>query len=515
MPGRQSRHKKAFLIWGVVLFLGTGMACQLTSPRPASWAGTSTADVRNTEIALTRDAIAGTAPFVFTPTAPSNTPVATSTATITSTPRENAHGPWLVFPDPEGEGLNAYDINTHKIHRISLPEPIITTDLTRGLAPDGSKLIIRAGLAENTDELALYQINLPSFEVSKLTPLLSITVQRKIVHNQGDRALETLMTVTRSDGLAWSSDSRYLAFSAALDQESSDLYVADTLNNRIDRVNGLYSQNASPVWSPGGEWLISQEFEYEHQLETWHSVLVSGLRFPSYDSQNTLYLPPIDSFEEVIIGWINPHTFLSYSYTESGPRLLRQVSADEVKESIIFENAFQQAAYDPGTGVTAFSISFSNAIAQGLSGGIYRRELDSPVLVLQAAGDWTHLIWDTGGRFVASGTQGALFFTPQGESILLPGEGNARLAPNGSWVIAWGDGENSRAGARLFQSHSSNPLQTLIDQPVESLTWQPDSKGFLIVSEGSLYHFTFPGLKPEEIITGIPLTTGFVWTWVE
>ncbi len=515
MPGRQRRHTKVFLIWGMVLFLGTGIACQLTSPRPASWAGTSTAVVRNTEIALTRDAIAGTAPFVFTPTAPSNTPVATPTVTITSTPQEKAHGPWLIFPDPGGKGLNAYDINTREIHRISLPEPIITADLTRGLAPDGSKLILRAGSAESTDELGLYQINLPSFEVSKLTPLLSISVQRKIVHNQGDRVQKTLMTVTRPDGLTWSPDSRYLAFSAALDQESSDLYVIDTLNNRVDRVNGLYSQNALPVWSPGGEWLISQEFEYDYRLETWHSALVSSLRFPSYDSQNALYRPPIDSVEEVIIGWINPHTFLSYSNTASGPRLLRRVSAEGAKDSIIFENAFQQAAYDPGSGVITFSISFLDAISQGLSGGIYRRELDSPVQVLQAAGDWTHLIWDTGGRFVASGTQGVLLFTPQGESIRLPGESDARLAPNGSWVIAWGNGENSKAGARLFQSHSSNPLQTLIEQPVESLTWQPDSKGFFLVSEGSLYHFAFPGLKPEEIVTGIPLKTEFVWSWVE
>ena len=152
-----------------------------------------------------------------------------------------------------------------------------------------------------------------------MTPLLSISVQRKIVHNQGDRALKTLMTVTRPDGLTWSPDSRYLAFSAALDQESSDLYVIDTLNNRVDRVNGLYSQNALPVWSPGGEWLISQEFEYDYRLETWHPALVSSLRFPSYDSQNTLYRPPIDSFEEVIIGWINPHTFLSYSNTAAVP----------------------------------------------------------------------------------------------------------------------------------------------------------------------------------------------------
>ncbi len=56
----------------------------------------------------------------------------------------------------------------------------------------------------NTDEFGLYQIDLPSTTVTKLTPLLSLVVQRKIVNEEGTRAFDTLRAVTREDGLAWS-----------------------------------------------------------------------------------------------------------------------------------------------------------------------------------------------------------------------------------------------------------------------------------------------------------------------
>ncbi len=149
MPKQVHRQKKTLLIWGIILVLGTSMACQLTSPRPASWSGTPTAAARNTEIALTQAAIAGAGNFVFTPTLPTRTPEITPTL-ISPTPQ--ADGPWLIFINPQGQGLRAYDLSAQKTIEIDLPEPIIDTDLTRGVAPDGSKLILRAGSALNTDE---------------------------------------------------------------------------------------------------------------------------------------------------------------------------------------------------------------------------------------------------------------------------------------------------------------------------------------------------------------------------
>lgn len=507
------RHNKLRLAWVALLVLGAGMACQLTSPRPASWARTPTAEARETEIALTQAAIQGVGEFVFTPTVPNPTPEATQTPT--PTPEADGSGPYLVYPVPDGSGLYAYDISARQTVTINLPGPIIVEDLLRGRSPDGKLLMVRAGSALSTDELALYQIDLPTFEISTVTPLLSLTVQRKIVNDQGTLVLNTLATVTRPDGLAWSPDGRFLAFNAALHNETSDLYVYDTLNDRVDRLNGMFSHNASPVWSPGGIWLITQELEYVQRLESWRAELVSGLRVPTFDSQNTIYLPLTESTEEVIVGWLNPYTFVSYSLTSDGPRMLRQVDVEELDERMIFEGDFQQVAFDPSSGVLAFILSYDDAIPLGLSGGIYRLLPDSSAYQLQQVGNWDRLVLDSSGKFVAGGSQGVTLFTPQGDSFILPDQGNANLSPNGNWLIAWDDGHSSDPGARLYQSASSSPLQTLTEEPVETLFWQPDSMGFFILSEGVLSHFVFPGLRPSEIVSGLPQGTGLTFLWVE
>ena len=516
------KQRKSHLAWFALLILAAGMACQLTSPRPASWAGTPTAEARLTELAQTQAAMRGESDYVFTPTIPTIIAEATPTPTLTPTPPIEADGPWLVFTAPDGSWLNAYDVQAKVTHKIELPEPIISADLARGYTSDGNALFIRAGSAMNTEELALYQINLPSredsnngFSVSRVTSLLSISLQRQIVNQEGTAALEALTAVTRPDGLAWSPDGRFLAFTAALNNETSDLYVLDTLNEQVNRANRYLTHNASPLWSPDSTWLVSQELELNRFTQDWRAANVVGLQMPGFINQDNIYTPPPGSREEVFLGWRNIETFISFSVTEDGPSLLRQVTYDRLLESMIFEGPFKQVAFDPVTGVFAFIISHDNAIAQGISGGLYRLLPDSTMLHLQQGGHWDNLTWDPTGMFVAAGLRGVLLFTPGGESLSIPGQGNARLSPNGNWLIAWGDGENSASGARLYQSASDHPLQTLLEDRVETLFWQPDSMGFFIQSEGVLYHFVFPGLKPLEIDKELPLDTALEWLWVE
>jgi hypothetical protein len=515
MVNPKFKQARLRLAWAMVLILAAGMACQLTSPRPASWSGTPTAEAWSTVIALTQSAISGP-DYVFTPTVPTVLPDPTLTPTPSPTPPIDAEGPWLVYPAPGGNALHAYDIHAETTIEISLPEPILTSDLLRGRSPDGSTLAIRAGSVLNAEELALYQVDLTSFEVTKITPLLSLSLQRQVVNQEGTRAVDALESVTRPDGLAWSPDGRFLAFNAALRNDNSDLYVLDTLNDRVDRANRFLSQNTSPLWAPGGNLLISQELEIDRPGENdWRASFVTGLLIPSFINIDTIYQPPEDSLEEVFVGWLNENIFISFSMTKLGPRSLRTVSTNNVKESLIIEGAFQQAAFDPETSTIAFTISYEDAIPLGLSGGIYRLLPDSAGYLLQQGGNWERLVWDPVGMFIAAGSQGVTLFTPDGEGLLLPGQGNARPSPNGNWLIAWGDGENSTTGARLYQSNSNSPLQTLIPGPVEMLFWQPDSLGFFIQSEGALYQFIFPGLRPKTIVEGIPEESPIEMLWVD
>jgi WD40 repeat protein len=502
--------------WIGIIFLmaGVSLACRLTSPTPAAWSGTPSAEARNatnTAFALTQDIKTGSGTQMpttaQTPTTEPFTPTIQSTAPI--------DGPWLVFPAVDASALIAYDLDAKVMIEIPLPAPIITSDLGRGLSPDGHTVVVRAGSEFNTDELGIYWIDLPSGTVTQLTPLLSITNQRKLVNEEGSRVFQTLNAVTREDGLAWSPDGRYLAFIAALENNTADLYVLDLEKGRLERLNGVYSQSASPFWSPGSNWLVTQELEDFDAELGWRSESVTGLRFPGYDGQNTLYLPVKGSIEEVFLGWANAHSFLSYSRTPTSMTALRQVDIDTLSVGMIYAEAFSQAAVDPASGALALVLDETQALNQGKISGVYLRKAGSAVFELQQAGAWSALAWDAGGVFVASGQQGVSVITPEGNAILLTGESGLSISPSGNWMIGWGDGDTKDSGARLYQSPSGNLLQSLTDLQVTSVYWQPDSKAFFMLAEGALYRVAFPGLNLEEIIAGYPAGQPLELVWVE
>ncbi|MFW5713837.1 MAG: hypothetical protein ACOCYU_04125 [Brevefilum sp.] len=496
---------KLYLI--ILLFL-SGLGCQLTSPTPASWSGTPSAQVQ----AQRETAAAQTAQAFFSEE-PTETPLpelpTENNATSTPSPTAPVDGPWLVFPDPKGEALLAYDVEARVILEINLPQPIYYEDLLAGRSPQGDKLFIRAGSPENLDELALYQINLPEAEATSISPLLSLVLQRQIVNQESPRALETLEAVTREASLSWSPNGRYLAFSAALDNRSSDLYLYDTWVGRTERLNGLYTHNGSAFWSPESNWLVSQEFERLASGEGWDSVNVTAIRVPGYEDQNTLYIPPAESQFEKIFGWMNAQSYLSASQTSEGFKGLREVNVENVKSNLILEVVFRKGAFDPETKFLGLIIDQASGANDGHSAGVYGLLPDSQNLHLIRAGEFSTLSWEPGGMFLAGGLNGLFAFPPEGQGLFLADEVQASLSPNGNWLIACGE------GARLYQPPVGVPLQTLLEAEVNSVLWQPDSLGFFIQSEGTLFHFMFPGLYPSEVTSGFSKDRAEIMVWVE
>lgn len=512
----KSKSNQGFskFLWVIVL-LGVGLGCQITSPRPASWAGTPTAEALGTVFALTQNSY-DQADFIKTLSTATPISSLTPTTTLTATPALNKSGAWLLYPASNGKALLAHQINSGEIIEINLPEPIITADLMTGLSPDNQSLFVRAGSVMNAEEFALYQVDLTSFTVNRLTSLMSITLQRQVVNQEGSRAVDALAYVSRPDGLAWSPDGRFLAFTAALNNDNSDLYVYDTFNQRIDRVNFFLSQNASPIWSPTGEWLLSQEHDLNSlQNQEWQSVLVTGLIAPSFILVDNLFQPPKDSLEEVFVGWLNENIFISYSLTNQGARYLRSVSLHNLKENLIFEETFKSVAVDPTSKAMVFILSYEQAIPLGQDGGVYRFSFDGNAYQILQEGQWDQLYWGQAGFFIASGSLGILLINPNGEHMLLPNQDYASISPDGNWVIAWNVDRPGQPGAHLFQVNNNASLQTLITERVENIIWQPDSKAFFIQSEGTLYHFTFPNLKPAIISVDLPKDTPIPMVWVD
>ncbi len=507
------KRNSKFVTGGLLsLLVVIGVACRLTSATPASWAGTPSAESSSTvATAFTQTQSADTSEDdLSTPTET----LSVVEVTPTSQPSVPSEGPWLVYPAPDGRGLHAYDFDSGKILEIPLPEPITTADLNAGLSPDRNTLVIRAGSPLNTDELALYQIDLPSTEVTKITPLLSLSLQRELVNQDNDRASEILWAVTRPDGLAWSPDGTFLAFTAALDGNSSDLYVLEPEKDRISRLNGLYSQSATPFWAPESNWLICQQLNYREETG-WRSEVVSEISMPGYVNHNALYLPVSGSQGEVFLGWINSQSFISYSSSVDGSSLLREVNVETLEVGVIFQGSFVEAAFDPESKSLAYILGAGDIAFGGEMEGVYLLRSGSASPELLRAGTWHGLRSGHGGAFIAMGSQGAFAFASEIMNVMLQDEADLQISPNGSWIIAWGDGEHTPAGARLYQNPGGNLLQQLTEKPVKSVYWAPDSKAFFIQAEGALYHLSFPDLNLIEVEAGFLEDKQLDFAWME
>ena len=497
------------MLWVLML---VSLACQLTSPTPASWSGTPTAEARkatNDVINLTQQAA------VEEDIA---TPIPTATQIVaTETPRPTvvADGPWLVYPASEPGLIRAYDVDAGVTLEIALPEPIYISDLITGLSPDGHTLIVRAGSPLNTDELALYQIDLPSTTVTKLMPLLNLTLQRRIVNEVGNLAFDTLRVVTREDSLAWSPDGHYLAFTAAVNANTSDLYLWNAETGRIDRLNGLSTQSASPYWSLGSNWLISQELGNYTEETGWRAEVIYKMRIPGLNDQNSLYPPLSGSQSEIYLGWLNAQTMVTYSQTADGPMTLRQINVDTLQRSVLLSGSFSLAALDSNSASYAFVLDEAQASEEDIVSGVYLVTAGSTVKLLQMVGEWTSLYAEPNGMFVASGTKGLLGFSASDQRFSLPDERMASISPSGNWMVAWGTDEGGTPGARLYRSSSGMVLQKLTDLPVRDVLWQADSTAFYLVTEDAIYRLAFPELSMVLIADGFDPEQALTLTWVE
>jgi hypothetical protein len=504
-------HAKKILASLVFILIATGLACSLSAPTPASWVGTPSAEARiKTQTAFAETQSAQQTSLPTLPPTKTATPVVNK---ITPTTTEVKHGPWLIYPDREGKRLFFYDVNSQSVAELNLPEITNLSDLIDGLSPDGKQLLMRAGQVEAVDELALYSITNPYEDPTKISPLLSLSIQRDVVNQTKNRSGQTCLAVKQAHGIAWTQDGSLVAFTAALDWESADIYVYDPSDNTVERMTVRYRQNLTPFWSQDMSWLIFQEAENINDKGDWEISAVSEVSMPYYNTTRFLYLPPEGSVGDVMLGWLNDNIFLSYSRHPDALRNLRQVNLAQIKETFSFTGSFNDIAFDPDSKVLALSVDASNAQSNGLTAGIYMSTTGGEPFSLRMRGEFNHLDWSKQAqKFLAADRQNVYAFNLSGDTLTLRGESRAVFSPGATWALAWSD-DLTKPGLRLYTS-SGLLLQTITDQSIIEVIWQPDSTSFFYVSEQGLFKVSFPLLEPEWITDNVYQAEDFHAIWL-
>ncbi|HET7012233.1 MAG TPA: hypothetical protein VFI11_15775 [Anaerolineales bacterium] len=393
----------------------------------------------------------------------------------------------LANPDGSGRTLLLGDANLG-------PDALYDLDVV--VSPTGGHLAVYA--FEDPETLSgptLSVIRVPVGGAIWETPLLSARVRAQIREAQDpdSSVAQAAVAVVQPGALAWSPDGLQLAFTAALDGPSSDLYVFDLERERVRRVSSGPNQIGGLAWSPDGQMIVHQAVVSFGSGSDWE---IAGVWSVAAAGQpiTKLYEPPAG--REIYVGWSEGNSLISYSLDSGGPHDIRASGAESGIDNVLVPSHFLAAAYDSQSGVVAYA-------AGGAEPGAYLWHPVWSATRRAASGDWTSVVWAPRAElFYFVGPGGILAVTPEAEVVGEYGHA-AQMAPspNGRYVAVWG-GEDA-VGLALHTSDLER-VKVLTADEVSVVRWRADSAGLMAAGPRGLLYLPLDGppmvVDPEATI---------------
>ncbi len=226
----------------------------------------------------------------------------------------SSSGPWVVIAsDDRLSAMNADGSGLTTLWDI-YGEGLNIDELMLYPSPVGGRVaIIQIDQRFEGSAPILKLLELPSGTLQTIANLLPAAMQGGSIET--DEATQVWAAVGLKNRLAWSSDGRWLAFNAAIEGPSADVYVYDTSNGRIERLTDGPDQSTDLAWSPDDGYIV-------------HSVAQSlyyGYSGIGYDMLGAWAVPPDPAKSplhlydhaflgfENILGWLDDGRYLGDS----------------------------------------------------------------------------------------------------------------------------------------------------------------------------------------------------------
>jgi hypothetical protein len=340
---------------------------------------------------------------------------------------------------------------------------------------------------------SLSLIDIPLGDVVWTTRLLSNAIETELAEgaDYSSPPGQAAAAITAPGSLAWSPDGRRLAFNAALDGPSADVYVYDLSTRRLARVTAGSNQTAGLLWSPDSQWIAHQAVQSFGTGAGWDMGAVWAVT-PNGRTLRKLYTPA--SGGEVFIGWSEGGSLLAYSFTTDGLRDVRAVGLDSGIENVLIPSYFTDAVYDPDSGTVAYAVP----AGLGFTGSEPGAFLWHPVWSFPKRvdpGDWSEVQWAEGaGRYYFEGDQGVLGVRPGGGGVVtLPIVDHVSPSPDGRHVALWGDGFSSRKSGISLYTADLEWEADLAAGDFDVVIWRLDSAGLMTVAADGLVYQPLDG----------------------
>jgi hypothetical protein len=448
--------------------------------------------------------------------------------TATAYPTLSSDGPYLAYwvrAPANTSALTILDADGSGREIISLPGEANIEMLAHALSPDGRWLAFHAGSAgelvwggyppdydfSGPLDLTLKLLHLPDGRIVTVSALLSEDypdnfdrIVNDLIRNDNEykgasfedaKKYVVELFLTGIQGVDWSPDSRYLAFSGEMDGPSSDLYLYDTKDGSIDRLtDGPGEMTGEIHWSPDGKFIVHSSTNSPMGMQ-WTP------RFYSARADNS----GVTDLGGSMAGgneWISPHTIvLSETANGIGAYDLRTVNVETGTESMVWKDSFLDYAFSKDDGSAALCANY----------GFYDESIKPGLYILRSGNPRTLLLpADQCGELTYRGTHAHrfVFSTPLGVygvsrtdavGVIRDAGGRISVSPNTQWMIL--SEENS---AELFDKDDAfvGELQT---QGTDFLIWRPDSQGFYSAAGGKLFYTIIPHGDPVLIDKNLEL----------
>ncbi len=432
--------------------------------------------------------------------------------------------------------LFMYDHDGQGRRSIVLPSDIrpigLSVTLNRAVSPNGQWLAFHTGsIAISGEEeklpLSLYVFSMKDGTTKKVSDLVAQGYQQKIEEVASNlkilfpdfyKPLDDRDWVSgRVDAefkwgiysLAWSPDSRYLAFAGQIDGISSDVYLYDIESEMIQRMSDDLQSVSWIEWSPDGEYIVYRNSipGYVYTGASLH-VLKPGaqtIKDPRVLQSSTWWSEK---------GWLSPEQLLISEGTDTaGDWDLKILNIKNGQVRHLWEDSFGNSAVDHENQVILLN---SSDFTEPENMGVHIVTFDGKHEKILDGLNYFNLIFRGGEkhRFLASGIRisggkeenSVLGIGLDGTITLLSEirDRNISISPDHSRMLIYNDQEID------LYDENDEFVQTFFIPNVYAVLWRPDSQGVFYSTSKELYYLSFPDRMPVLVDKCVAESCGFV-----
>ena len=443
-------------------------------------------------------------------------PTQTEIPTVTPYPPLQTDGPYLLFSN-EYDLLTMMDANGIGRKHIELPiSGRLGWDIKGTISPDGEWLAYYTGSKEEPYDLSLNLLNISNGTSQLISSLIAHgfpenlePVTKTLSFGDYDTECESdpkcqlsrvissfTQSIDNGNALAWSPDSKLLAFAAQIDGPSSDIYIFNTADNSIRRLTDELENIWLISWSPNGDKIL---YEYSIMGDTYLS------RYISIADPNIQLVQHLESIDGGAFwfsyGWVDQNSYLIYNGGEGAPpHRLRIINAETQKTKVVWEYSAESFFVDKVNQIIALVPYGIIWIDEEPEPGVYivsfngefKKISDQIVRIVDGQDATTQYIaFNENIDLIGIKLDGLITPLHRKPDHYVP----PRSSPDGQWIAITNEAETEIYSGEL-------QLIKALGIHATDIIWRPDSEGVFLYSSPKLYYLSMDNTSLLEICRG-------------